>query len=87
MIHAEKAAPRTGPSVTIERMCELLQVSRSGYYDWEQRQHTGPGPRAARLLDRLSCGAQPLRGLTFSVFLLRRFAPSSVHVSLCCYTA
>jgi len=51
VIHAEKATKRTGPSVTIERMCELLQVSRSGYYDWDKRQRTGPGTRQARLLD------------------------------------
>ena len=51
MIHAEKAASKTGPSVSIERMCELLQVSRSGYYDWDTRRRTGPGPRQARLLD------------------------------------
>ena len=51
MIHTEKATKKTGPSVTIERMCELLGVSRSGYYDWDTRQRTGPGPREARLLD------------------------------------
>lgn len=31
-------------------MCELLEVSRLGYYDWAERQATGLGPRAARLL-------------------------------------
>lgn len=50
MIHAEKATLRTGPSVTVSRMCDLLGVSRSGYYDWATRQHAGPGPREARLL-------------------------------------
>ena len=40
---------RSGPSVA--RMCVLLGVSRSGYYDWVARQATGPGPRAARLLE------------------------------------
>ncbi|MCI1261059.1 MAG: IS3 family transposase [Tetrasphaera jenkinsii] len=50
VIHAEKATLRTGPSVTVSRMCDLLGVSRSGYYDWATRQHAGPGPREARLL-------------------------------------
>ena len=50
MIHTEKAnMERSGPSVA--RMCVLLEVSRSGYYDWVARQATGPGPRAARLLE------------------------------------
>jgi putative transposase len=29
-------------------MCELLQVSRSGYYAWRHRLATGPGPRQQR---------------------------------------
>ena len=50
MIHTEKAnVKRSGPSVA--RMCELLEVSRSGYYDWAARQATGPGPRQTRLLE------------------------------------
>jgi len=38
---------RSRPSVA--RMCDLLGVSRSGYYDWVERQAAGPGPRAQRL--------------------------------------
>ena len=29
-------------------MCQVLQVSRSGYYAWEARQGRPPGPRAGR---------------------------------------
>lgn len=36
---------------SVARMCELLEVSRSGYYDWAARQAIGPGPREQRLLD------------------------------------
>lgn len=50
MIHAEKACTE-GPRSTIEDMCHLLEVSRSGYYDWVARQGAGPGPREQRLLD------------------------------------
>lgn len=49
MIHAEKASA-VGPRVTIEGMCDLLGVSRSGYYDWVRRQAVGPGRRQQRLL-------------------------------------
>ena len=50
MIHTEKAnVKRSGPSVA--RMCELLEVSRSGYYDWAARQTAGPGSRQTRLLE------------------------------------
>ena len=42
MIHAEKA------NFPVSRMGELLEVSRSGYYAWVERQHAEPGPRAAR---------------------------------------
>lgn len=50
MIHTEKACTE-GPRSTVEDMCELLEVSRSGYYDWVARQAAGPGPREQRLLD------------------------------------
>lgn len=39
----------------IRRLCEVLEVSASGYYDWRRRQ-TQPGPRAqanARLLEQI----------------------------------
>ncbi len=42
MIHAEKA------TFPVTRMCELLDVSTSGYYAWVERQQAEPGPRAAR---------------------------------------
>lgn len=50
MIHAEKARSE-GVRFTIGDMCALLEVSRSGYYDWVSRQAAGPGPREQRLLD------------------------------------
>lgn len=31
----------------IRRLCQVLGVSRAGYYAWHARQHQGPGPRAA----------------------------------------
>ena len=42
MIEAEKA------SYPIKRMCELLQVSRSGYYKWRAAAAAGPSPAAQR---------------------------------------
>lgn len=50
MIHAEKACAE-GVRSTVGDMCELLGVSRSGYYDWLARQAAGPGPREQRLRD------------------------------------
>jgi len=48
VIHAEKA---TGD---VSRMVDLLEVSRSGYYAWANRQGRGQlGPRAARRADLL----------------------------------
>ena len=48
MIHAEKATH------DVSRMVELLEVSRSGYYAWADRQARGElGPRAARRADLL----------------------------------
>jgi putative transposase len=31
----------------IRRLCQVLGVSRAGYYAWHDRQQQGPGPRAA----------------------------------------
>ena len=31
----------------IRRLCQVLGVSRAGYYVWHRRQRQGPGPRAA----------------------------------------
>jgi transposase InsO family protein len=42
VIEAEKA------NFPITKMCELLQVSRSGYYAWRRRELAGPGPRRQR---------------------------------------
>jgi transposase InsO family protein len=32
----------------VGKMCHVLDVSRSGYYDWRSRKDAPPGPRAAR---------------------------------------
>ena len=40
----------------IRRLCQVLGVSRAGYYDWHTRQQQGPSPRAqaeARLADAI----------------------------------
>lgn len=42
MIEAEKA------TYTVKRMCELLEVSRSGYYKWRRACESEPRPTAAR---------------------------------------
>lgn len=47
MIHAEKA------NYEIVRMCDLLGVSRSGYYKWVDRQGAGPSAREQRHEDLL----------------------------------
>lgn len=44
-IHAEKA---TNPELKIAVICRVLEVSRSGYYDWCHRQTAAPGPRATQ---------------------------------------
>ncbi|WP_157185955.1 hypothetical protein [Mycobacterium canetti] len=38
MIEAEKA------TYTVKRMCECLEVSRSGYYKWRKSRDVGPTP-------------------------------------------
>lgn len=50
MIHAERASA-AGTRATVAGMCDLLGVSRSGFYDWARRQAGGPGPRQRRLLE------------------------------------
>ena len=42
MIEAEKA------DYSIKRMCELLEVSRSGFYAWRKSRDGGPSPAARR---------------------------------------
>jgi len=45
---AKKAETGLAP---LARMCDLLQVSRSGYYAWQARQVAALGPRAVRRAD------------------------------------
>ena len=42
MIEAEKA------TYTVKRMCDLLEVSRSGFYKWRVRRDRGPSPLQRR---------------------------------------
>ena len=42
MIEAQKA------TYTVKRMCELLEVSRSGFYKWRVRRDRGPTPSQRR---------------------------------------
>ena len=42
MIEAEKA------TYTVKRMCELLEVSRSGFYKWRKSRDGGPTPAQRR---------------------------------------
>ncbi|EUA17394.1 HTH-like domain protein [Mycobacterium xenopi 3993] len=42
MIEAEKA------TYTVKRMCECLEVSRSGYYKWRKSRERGPTPAQQR---------------------------------------
>jgi putative transposase len=45
VIEAEKA------NYPIKRMCELLEVSRSGYYKWHKSHDSGPTPARRRRAD------------------------------------
>lgn len=51
MIHAERASSQGHGVVSVVDMCDLLEVSRSGYYDWVARLEAGPGARAQRLAE------------------------------------
>lgn len=50
MIDAERATHDEG-RMSVTRMVDLLEVSRSGYYAWVARKETEPGQRAARRAD------------------------------------
>jgi len=45
VIEAEKAG------YTVQRMCELLEVSRSGFYKWRRSRRVGPTPAQQRRAD------------------------------------
>jgi len=45
VIEAEKAIYR------VKRMCELLEVSRSGFYKWRKARAGGPSPAAQRRVE------------------------------------
>jgi transposase InsO family protein len=51
---AEKATPGNVGGFEIARMARLLNVSRSGYYDWARRQAAGPSPAQQRRSDLTS---------------------------------
>ena len=51
MIEAEKA------TYTVKRMCDLLEVSRSGFYKWRVRRDRGPSPLQRRRAETIFSGA------------------------------
>ena len=51
---AERATPENVNGFEIARMARLLDVSRSGYYDWARRQAAGPSPAQQRRSDLTS---------------------------------
>ena len=50
-MEAEKATPDNVDGFEVARLARLLEVSRSGYYDWAQRQAVGPSPAQQRRSD------------------------------------
>ena len=69
MIEAEKA------TYTIKRMCELLEVSRSGYYKWRRAREVGPSPTAARRAEldaKVAAFHKRMKGLEGTRFALPR---------------
>ncbi len=53
-MEAEKATPDHVDGFEIARMSRLLEVSRSGYYDWARREAAGPSPAQQRRADLTS---------------------------------
>jgi len=51
---AQKATVNNVGGFEIARMARLLEVSRSGYYDWARRQRAGPSPAVRRRADLTS---------------------------------
>jgi len=50
-MEAEKATPDNVDGFEVARLARLLEVSRSGYYDWAKRQAVGPSPAQQRRSD------------------------------------
>ena len=68
----------------VGKMCHVLDVSRSGYYDWRSRRDAPPGPRAARraeLTTRIRQAHGASRGLYGSPRVHAALAAAGVSVS------
>ena len=76
MIEAQKA------TYTVKRMCELLEVSRSGFYKWRVRRDRGPTPSQRRRAELDAKVAASLRRQRLAGICPRRFAPATTVVDL-----
>lgn len=68
----------------VGKMCRVLAVSRSGYYDWRARKGAPPGPRAARraeLTTRIRAAHAGSRGLYGSPRVHAELEAAGVSVS------